>query len=268
MNSNTAIKRTLSLKCGTAIKLLSIIALVFTVLSHISYFFYYSSKKINGEWVYELTFRFPHFTSLISLLVSIAPFVLFVIYVFRFHNELKATVLIPIILGLFPLEILISFLFGGVSYGIWLIIDLLIFGACVLAVISALKGFNKKLFVIIPMSLCLLCNVLSIISVFSRMYYYMEYIDYMEYMEYSMYFYVFTHSISIIGSTLLYVSLLLFGVKNKIPSIIALSSERERARTEKMNPEQALKLLKDKLDLGMITEEEYQAQRAEIISKL
>ena len=35
-----------------------------------------------------------------------------------------------------------------------------------------------------------------------------------------------------------------------------------------MNPEQALKLLKDKLDLGMITEEEYQAQRAEIISKL
>ena len=36
----------------------------------------------------------------------------------------------------------------------------------------------------------------------------------------------------------------------------------------KMKPEQALKYLKERLDLGMITEEEYQAQRAEIIRKL
>jgi uncharacterized membrane protein len=192
-------------------------------------------------------------------LISIAPFILFVIYIFRFHNELKATVLIPIIFGLFSLEILISFLFGGGRHVIFLIIDLLIFGACVLTLISALKGFNKKLFIIISMSLCLLYNALSIISVFSIM-------DY--YIEESMYLYVFTSPLSIIGSTLLYISLLLFGVKNKIPSIIALSPEKERARAEKMNPEQALKLLKDKLDLGMITEEEYQAQRAEIISKL
>ena len=259
MNSNISIKKTPSLKCGAAIKLLSIIALACTILSHISYFCYYDVEKINDEWVFELTFRFPHFTSLISLLISIAPFILYVIYIFRFHKELKATVLIPIIFGLFPLEILISFLLDGGSYGIWLIIDLLIFGACVLAVISALKGFNKKLFIIIPMSLCLLYNGLSIIWSFSIMNFYIEN---------SMYLYVFTSYFSIIGSTLLYISLLLFGVKNKIPSIIALSPEKERARAEKMNPEQALKLLKDKLDLGMITEEEYQTQRAEIISKL
>lgn len=259
MNSNISIKKTPSLKCGAAIKLLSIIALACTILSHISYFCYYDVEKINDEWVFELTFRFPHFTSLISLLISIAPFILYVIYIFRFHKELKATVLIPIIFGLFPLEILISFLLDGGSYGIWLIIDLLIFGACVLAVISALKGFNKKLFIIIPMSLCLLYNGLSIIWSFSIMNFYIEN---------SMYLYVFTSYFSIIGSTLLYISLLLFGVKNKIPSIIALSPEKERARAEKMNPEQALKLLKDKLDFGMITEEEYQAQRAEIISKL
>ena len=35
-----------------------------------------------------------------------------------------------------------------------------------------------------------------------------------------------------------------------------------------MTPEQSLRLLNDKLELGMITEEEYQAQRADIISKL
>ncbi len=260
MNSNISIKRTPTLKCGVAIKLLSIIALVCTVLSRISYFFYYDSfADINGKWVDELTFGFPSFPNLIFLLVSIAPFILFVIYIFRFHNELKATVLIPIIFGLLP----INFLFGDSIYiysnYVIILIGLLISGACVLAVISTLKGFNKKLFVIIPMSLCLLCNALSIICFLGGMEYYIEK---------SMYLYVFTSPLDIIGSTLLYISLLLFGVKNKIPSIIALSPEKERARAEKMNPEQSLKLLKDKFDLGMITEEEYQAQRAEIISKL
>ena len=173
MDSNISMKRTPSLKCGAAIKLLSIIALVCTVLSCISYFFYYDSEKINGEWVYELTFRFPYFTKLFYLLVSIAPFILFVIYIFRFYNELKATVLIPIIFGLLP----ISFFGNSIGYG-WAnllqmiclllsqIVCLLIPVACVLAVISALKGFNKKLFVIIPMSLCLLHNLLSIIRFF------------------------------------------------------------------------------------------------------
>lgn len=255
MNSNISMKRTPSLKCGAAIKLLSIIALVCTVLSRISFFINYDFENINGKRVYELTFSFPDFVALILLLVSIAPFILFVIYIFRFHNELKATVLIPIILGLLP----INFMFGygrGLSFQI---INLLILGACVLAVVSALKGFNKKLFIIILMSLCLLYNALSIISFFQEL-------DW--YIEKSLYLYVFTLPLNIIGSTLFCISLLLFGVKNKIPSIIKLSPEKEKARAEKMNPEQALKLLKDKFDLGMITEEEYQTQRAEIISKL
>ena len=45
-----------------------------------------------------------------------------------------------------------------------------------------------------------------------------------------------------------------------------ISNEKKIA--EKLSPEQALRLLNDKLDFGMITEEEYQAQRNEIISKL
>lgn len=259
MNSNISIKRTPTLKCGVAIKLLSIIALVCAVLSHISDFFYYDVEYINGEWVYknELMFRFLDFVPLIFLLASIAPFILFVIYIFRFHNELKATVLIPIVFGLLP----ISFLIGYTCNLLFVhyLFVLLIFVACVLAVISILKGFNKKLFVIIPMSLCLLYKVLSIINFFQKL-------DW--YIECSTYLYVFTYPLDIIGSTLLCISLLLFGVKNKIPPIIALSPEKERARVEKMNPERALKLLRYKFDLGMITEEEYQAQRAEIISKL
>ena len=46
------------------------------------------------------------------------------------------------------------------------------------------------------------------------------------------------------------------------------SPEEEKKNAKKMDPEQALIILKDKFELGMITEEEYQTQRAKIISKL
>lgn len=265
---NLVIKKNKSLKCGSAIKILSIIALVCTVLSCISYFFYYTSEGIDGEWV--MTFRFPDFVSLISLLLAIAPAALFVLYIFKFYNKLKATILVPIIFGLFALEFLESSLkfliiayedFHAITviffryYGI----SLLVFVACILALINALKGFNKKGFIIIAMSVCLLYEAESLIRFFSSMY---------NYIEFSRYLYLFIWPMSIVGQSSLYIALLLFGLKNKIPSVISLLPEREKARAEKMNPEQALKLLKDKLDLDMITEEEYQAQRTEIISKL
>ena len=68
----------------------------------------------------------------------------------------------------------------------------------------------------------------------------------------------------VISAATFNVALLLFGLKNRIPSILSPYPQK----IEKMNPEQMLRLLKDKFDLGIITEEEYQAQRAEIISKL
>lgn len=263
---NIVVKKNKSLKYGSEIKVLSIISLICTILSCISYFFYYDSDYINGEWVdIGLTFRFPHMLNLISLLLTIAPIILFVLYLFKFHSKLKATVLVPIIFGIFGLNAIFNLLFGYryyrfvVHYGIYRILVLAILVCSVLAVISALKGFNKKIFIIIAMAVCLLYEALSLIDFFSIMYYYIEE---------SIYLYLFTSPMSIIGSITLYVALLLFALKNKIPSVLALSPEKERARAEKMNPEQALKLLKYKLDLGMITEEEYQAQRAEIISKL
>ena len=88
------------------------------------------------------------------------------------------------------------------------------------------------------------------------------------YLEDELYLYLFTWPISILGTIALYVSLLLFGLKNRIPAIISVSPEKEKKNAEKMTPEQSLRLLKEKLDLGMITEEEYKAQRTEIINNL
>ena len=76
--------------------------------------------------------------------------------------------------------------------------------------------------------------------------------------------YIYQSLIGCIGSITL-VAMILFGLlpeksfDNSVSSVPNVSS---------LNADKALELLNDKLDLGIITEEEYQVQRAEIISKL
>ena len=47
---NIVVKKNKSLKCGSAIKVLSIISLICTVLSCISYFFYYKDERNSSGW--------------------------------------------------------------------------------------------------------------------------------------------------------------------------------------------------------------------------
>ena len=114
-------------------------------------------------------------------------------------------------------------------------------------------------FLIIAIVVGLLLEFMSIIELFQRIEWYLEE---------ELYLYSFTWPISILGTITLYISLLLFGLKNHIPAIISVSPEKEKKNAEKMSHEQALRLLNDKLELGMITEEEYKAQRTEIINNL
>ena len=59
------------------------------------------------------------------------------------------------------------------------------------------------------------------------------------------------------------IAMLLFALKNSM----SLMTENPKINN-KMSPEQSLLFLKEQLELGMITEEDYQAQRNDIISKL
>ena len=244
---NVEIKEKKALNCGKVIKILAILALVCGFFGCLLGFFYYDYNKVNGEWVYELTFQFDF----LSFFIDLSPAILFIVYLYKFYDELKATDLIPIILGVTMLSIAFNTSSGGV------IALLLCVTTCVLAIISSLKGFENKTFVIIFMSCALLCNVLTLISIFSM-------IDY--YIEEEQYLYIVTSLLRIIGSILFYIAFCVFALKNKIPSIIKLSRTKEKG--EKVDSEQELKLLRNKLELGMITEEEYQAQRAEIIKNL
>lgn len=250
---NTIATKNQSLKCGFAIKALSIISLIFSVFACSEAFFCYSF--IDDRWVISAgnPFYSPGMIVL-RLLLILAPIILLMLYIFKFHGKLKATVLVPIIFGFNT----IRFLFVYGYYGRYLLLELVILVCVMLAVISALKGFSKKVFLIISMVICLLGDTLSLISAFVNM---------NHYIEESMYLYIFMGPLSVIGEIMFHTALLIFGLKNRIPAII---SPRKKVKTKagKMNPEQALKLLKKELEQGLITEEEYQAKRAEIISKL
>ena len=128
-----------------------------------------------------------------------------------------------------------------------------------LATLSALKGFSKKHFPIIALSVGLVTQAYNVFNFIKAI---------TGYVEDSMYFYLFTRPMRIIGFTSLFIALLLFVLNNKTLPISNISSKTEKINVDKMNPEQALRLLNNKLNQGMITEEEYQVQRAEIISKL
>ena len=142
----------------------------------------------------------------------------------------------------------------GFSSYLDLLVDLLIIVPFTFATISALKGFSNKIYVVIAVSCGLLREAIPFIS-------FIRYAG--EYISDGVYLYLFTWPLSIIGFSALYIAILLFVLKNNISS-----TKKKEESTEKMSIEQSLRYLKEKLDLDMITEEEYKAKRAEIINKL
>lgn len=248
------------IKCNSPITILGFISLICTVFSCITYFLYYYDV-VGGNSYYELAFYFPSIIDILLLLLNLATCVLLLLYIMKFHGQYKGTVLYPIVCGLIVGYYLLSTIWNVVrGYGLYwpdILISLAIIVAFTLLTINATKGLNKKVYTIVATSIGLVLQLLYVISIFNSMDWYIK-----------NEMYLFSYLMDIIGTAALYIALLLFGLNNRIPALVSLLPEKERQKTEKMTPEQSLWFLKDKLDLGMITEEEYQAQRAEIISKL
>lgn len=246
------------------IDILSWVALGLAILTSCGYFM----RSYDGE----ISLFFPPIIYLISLLLNIAPYILLVLYLKKFQNELKATIIVPIIFGLLGLLKILSviglirsiyryYFFGGgiLTFILTFIFDIAFIISCVLSTISALKGLTKKLFVLISMGIGVIGGLISLISAFSFARYWVRSGKYIT---------LIGTFAEIISAILLYIALGFFSIKYKIPAILTITSEKEKKTSENISPEQALKILKDKLELGMITEEEYQTQRTEIISKL
>lgn len=233
-------------------KFLSIMALAFTIFSCISYFFYYTK---NEEAIYVLKFNFPYFARLLTMLIELTPFILFILYQFKFYKALKAKCIVPIIFGLLAFKLLPIVFLMIEEGGFAVLLAILFIIAFIAAILGVFTGIKNKLFAIIYMSFCILFYTFQLINISHDFYFYIKY---------SMYMYIFTDLLKYLGGVLLCTSFIVFIVKHKIPPIFVKKQKKEKM----IDPEQALKLLKDKLELGIITEEEFQTQRAEIIKRL
>lgn len=171
------------------------------------------------------------------------PCALFSAYLFLFHNNVKwskkTVIIVPIVFGLIALKPILEMDLLGIIF---------VTIPFAFATFNALKGFSNSIYLYIAIGL----GVVFEIFIFSR------YLSYWLNTEI-----VLVAIMNRLGTIAFYVSLLLFGLKNKIPPIIST-----KPKFDITDPEDNLKLLKEKLDLGIITEEEYHTQRTEIINNL
>ncbi len=259
-----------SLKCGPAIQLLSITALICRVLGSVSYFF-----GINYK-VYELEFEFPPFPSFMEMLFGLVPYVIFILYIFKYRNKLRANILVPIVFGSMAFSYSYSMLLTYIENRNYYqrhdledalfdflgehIISLLLLISSVLMLIGSLKGFKNKVFTIISMVSFLYPGIWYIF------YTYYNLLDGFNWESISEATVDLSRNILKIAFLVFWITLFLFALTNRIPPVISGAKPQNSLGT--MSPEQELRILKNKFDCGIITEEEYRAQRAEIIVKL
>lgn len=258
--NDTIINNSRNFKFKKEVTILSWIAMIATVLGNITYFVQYNFEP--ETYTYELSIHFPSILSLFLWALTLAPCVLLVLYVSKFQDRFHDTIMVSAIFGLLAAIPLLSMI-QQVIFGYYslehLLFNLTSVVLFVLSTISVLKGLSKKKIVIVAIAVSLIIELFSIIGLLRSMSWYMTSGRYLN---------LFVTPIRIIGNIALYVSLLVFSLHNRVPAILLVSAEKEKKITEKMLPEQALRVLQEKHELGLISDEEYQEQRAEIISNL
>ena len=273
----TSLKAQGTLKCKKTLMILSSVSLICIIISSIQNFFtQYVYPYENGTYYKETVIIPQNILSVLTLLLKLAPAVLLVLYVFWLHKKAKSKIIIPIILGAISLYFPLYYLNEYMMYWYvnWFDIEELIhyfinrLGSdfpipllhvfititFALSIISALKGLTNKVMLIIATALGLAAELFRFIGIIRDM-------DF--FLHYQLYLAIFLVICEIIGFILLYISILLFGLKNRPPA-----KEKERSKRKPLSPEKELRALNEKLELGIITQEEYQSQRAEIIRML
>ena len=251
-----------NLKCKRPIIIFSVIALIVKIIDVLLGFPWIGvdengkmkiiSNLLDGKLVLSIIFN--------GLLV-VLPFVLFLIYILKFYNSLYGTFLIPAIFAIQAIKIGLS------SYTAWNLIVLVIL--LLLFIGSLIKKHNRKIIIIASaiMSVLMFIDLLGCIS--QGITYLMndEIADFVTLLMLGVAYYI--------AMLFLYVAIFLFALKNDILTVFALAREKkkekiqkEKVQGKKLNPEQALSRLKKNYEGGFITEEEYNAQREEIMKKL
>lgn len=247
-------------KNQSTVKILSLISLVLSLLGCANYFISY----YDGQFYFNMYSK-----GLIDLLIWMTPVVLTVIYAFAFYNEKKVGAFIYCIFGgIFFYEIWYSFFYNNITglSGRFLLFEVAIILGCIIAFLSLVIGLKNKTIFMVGIILAALGNILSYFN------YFVHLIEYINYYSDSLFNFL-TTSCSVLGRTALFATLLVYGIKADDPLIIRIPNE-ENTYSQGYSPaanltaEQQLNLLKQKLDLGIISPEEYAIQRANVINNL
>ena len=215
-------------------------------------------KSINAiaSFVY-----FFNILDLLITLITLTPFILIMVYVPKLHDASKGAILVPlsfILLGAYPaFEMLYSVIMGGYLYWLNLLWFLLITAAFTLAAIGAFTGFAKKPLIVTGMSILL--GVESFVLI----------IDLITLIGY----YDFLYSLSILTGLLSYIffgiTMLIFGINNTIPAYCKAPVGMYHGYASSYaipSKEDQLRALDEQFRLGMISPDQYAAQRMYILS--
>ena len=245
------IKNQKTMKCGLAIKIFTVAAFL-GALFYYGYFLYCDVIfDVSVPWIMKNVF---------DEMVHFAPYILFILFVFVFNKKRQATILVPITVGLFAILELVSDIRYYYDYaGYFFPIDNYIHSALldaslIMAFICSLKGFDKKVLFAVAMSVHLALNSYWFVCKLNDISFLNFNFDTFIWLLYNLFLVFFD------------IAFLLFGLTNKIPSVISLVREKTKLKT--LNSEQALLLLKDDFDSGVISNEEYQVLRTKIINRI
>lgn len=262
MNQTVSEKRTLNNE--KQIKILALVALICTSINCLDYFINYRFTPYT--YSYELIFGFPNFYSFISLIFEVAPCMLLTLYVFKYRSKVKAPVLVPVLFAviavsnIFDSINLIYIYSGSIVKSILAICCLLAAIFFILSTLYALQILHNRKFIFVASAAGFLSQFLWLCHSIIRW----RYLYFMPVTGIKILFW----TMDVVGGCALYCAILIFGLKNDMPKVRFSSAKFGGAKAKEMTPEMALTVLKDKLELGIITEEEYKAQRAQIIEKL
>lgn len=268
------------LKCRTLIAVLSVISLICTVISCSRRFLGYDIIE-NGisfwESTFKLTTNFPSLKDTFYMLLEIIPILLFLFYILKLHSNTKISIVVSVIFGIrffYETRSLISTIYYYVvtlpqetneatyTLPIEVCVEkcfyIVLFS---LASIIVLTNFKRKKVLVSIASIVIVLSGLGELNGFVR-----TSIDY--YLRTKQYLYLVTNPAYFIAEITLGLALFIFALKNDIPAVIKKSVSKNIADTAVTLTEQELKFLNDRRNAGFITEEEYTAQRAEIISRL
>ena len=246
-------------------------ASIILLVVHYFTFFFRAVNDSTGAPI-ALYFLMPIF--------NIVPYILLILYLNKYHNEPKSTNLFRIMFTVLALMKLLQIMelnrFFPPTYNVYYTymhrcslsaLDVIFIISYVLFVKKSSSELSKR----IAFLICIVCDIICEWKLLNCADNYFGFInDSTDSIIFLIDFYA-----KVFSKILLYVSLGLFYIKHKMPALSSSlppkAQEPESVYSKNdipASPEQELAALKNKLILNTITEEEYNAQRAEIISKL